>query len=75
MSSIGPGAPGDGSRDRVPATIGFVASNSDAINHHADACVWDSGTGTGYLIDFTFTNALAAKASGNDSDWRPRQGW
>lgn len=35
---------------------------TDAVNHHADAYVWDSSSGNGHLIDVIFINA--ANASG-----------
>jgi hypothetical protein len=47
------------SKDAYPHDHGFAVSSShpEAINHHADAGVFDTKTGEKILIDFTFTNA------------------
>ena len=49
-----------GSQDAYPADKGFRASDAhpEAINHRADAYVFDIGTGTGHLIDYTFVNSM-----------------
>ena len=48
-----------GSKDAYPADHGMRVSEAhpEAINHRADAYIFDYGTSTGHLIDFTFTNA------------------
>ena len=47
------------SRDAYPTDHGFEVNSMipEAINHHADAGVYDTTTGQKILIDFTFTNA------------------
>ena len=54
------------SGDAYPADHGMRVSEAcpEARNHRADAYVFDYGTGTGHLIDFTFTNA--AKSTGQN---------
>jgi hypothetical protein len=48
-----------GAKDSYPADHGMRVSEAhpEAINHRPDACIFDHGTGTGHLIDFTLTNA------------------
>ena len=55
-----------GCKDAYPHDRGFAAAalQPDAINHRADACVYDTDTGTRELIDFTFT--CASLSSGKD---------
>ena len=55
-----------GSKDAYPSDHGLAvsAAHPEAINHRADACVFDTATGDRHLIDFTFTNA--AGLSGED---------
>jgi hypothetical protein len=55
-----------GSNDAYPADHGIPVSTSHAyaINHRADAFVWDAATGNGFFIDYTFTDA--AKSEGKD---------
>ena len=55
-----------GSQDAYPADKGFRPSEAhpEAVNHRADAYVFDIGTGTGHLIDYTFVNSM--KSTGKD---------
>ena len=70
-----------GSKDAYPADHGMGVSEAhpEAINHRADAYIFDYGTGTGHLIDFTFTNAakstgLNGAAPGSHADAEGRAG-
>jgi hypothetical protein len=55
-----------GPQDAYPADKGFRPSEAhpEARNHRADAYVFDFGTGTGHLIDYTFVNSM--KSTGLD---------
>ena len=55
-----------GSNDAYPADLGMRHNDliPEALNHRADARVYDARSGTTYLIDFTFTNS--ARLSGKN---------
>ena len=55
-----------GCKDAYPSDYGFetTPAHPEAVNHRADACVYDPTSNERALIDFTFTNA--AKSSGTN---------
>ena len=59
LRSLGPELVVSGSYNAYPFDCGFqtTVAHPEAVNHHADAHVFDTSSGTSYLIDFTFTNA------------------
>ena len=64
LTELAPSLVVTGSKDAYPSDHDGLAVSaahpaSEAVNHRADACVFDTASATGdrHLIDFTFTNA------------------
>jgi len=59
-----------GSKGAYPFDHGFKVSEQypGSINHHADAFVFDTATGTSYMIDYTFTNAAKSTGTMNGAE-------
>jgi len=66
IHELNPDCVSTGSQDAYPVDKGFRPSEAHpkAANHRADAYVFDIGTDTEHLIDYTFANSM--KPTGTD---------